>query len=668
MGPYLRLVTIAFCFTWAFADDMDLMELSLEELLTMDVTSATKTTGVTLQKAPSVIRVFTREDIDKFGFTTLYDMLSNVPGIQIQEYRSGHQLSWIRGVQARYNNKILWLIDGIPIRDSYYGHSFLDEGFPLEIVERVEVINGPGSVLYGANAFSGVVSIKTRQSGREVKAGYSSHSSPEGALYWTEKSWTFYGGFFDSEGFSPHLNNDGNAWEHNQDRERTSAMIRYKKGPWEAVVSATEFEYAENHRDSRKDRSISRDPAYGAIKYTRSYDDAFSVNLVAYYERYPLSKFQHRFDASGQITRIEREVFDTLMFGTDLDITYRTRNHTLVFGASFQHDEDDGMFAEDLFPEPARSASLAVSGVQRDNIGVFIQDMWDFDEKWALVTGMRFDHLSDFDNEWNWRVGLVTEQASFYGKLLVGSAYRVPSYREYLDVAAFNFDLEPEHMTTIELQIGKKLARSDMNLTFYRNSYDDFIKDLFVTTIREPDGDRVIDDEYAINAENREITGLEANIRYFPTDAITVRIGLEAVLDATETIGDIDSDIITSTENETAETDLFFLADFTFNAMIGYRFGKGHRVGANLFYFGDRDVPEGYQSGVPVENQDRGLADAFFKLDLYGKWSFSQRLALKAHVYNALDEEIHSPSFDDPAKFDNEWPGAEFRGTLTYKF
>lgn len=85
-----------------------LAQLSIEELLNVPVLSATKAKAMSTRRTPGVVRVFTRQDIERYGFTTLRDVLATVPGAQIQEYRIGHQAVWMRGIKQRYNNKILW--------------------------------------------------------------------------------------------------------------------------------------------------------------------------------------------------------------------------------------------------------------------------------------------------------------------------------------------------------------------------------------------------------------------------------------------------------------------------------------------------------------------------------------------------------------------------------
>ena len=122
----LMALLIAWSSCASFAEELDagkMASMPLEELLQVRTTSTTRSGTFTARRSPGVVRVFTRADIDRFGFRTIGDILMNIPGMQIQEYRGGHQSVSVRGIPSRYNNKILLLIDGVPIRDSYYGHT-----------------------------------------------------------------------------------------------------------------------------------------------------------------------------------------------------------------------------------------------------------------------------------------------------------------------------------------------------------------------------------------------------------------------------------------------------------------------------------------------------------------------------------------------------------------
>ncbi len=125
--------------------------------------------------APGVITVVTADEIERFGGITLRDVLARVPSLALTTgMASDRTMIAVRGDQIKNEGShVLFLINGRPIREPLEGGIMTDllEGFPLHALERIEVIRGPGSVLYGTNAFSGVVNLITKQaSGTNITA------------------------------------------------------------------------------------------------------------------------------------------------------------------------------------------------------------------------------------------------------------------------------------------------------------------------------------------------------------------------------------------------------------------------------------------------------------------------------------------------------------------
>ena len=137
------------------ADDTDLF------LLERQVVTVASRYAQTLEEAPSIITVITDEDIRMMGYRTLSDVLRPIPGVYMSMSKESRSLAWFRGVISSDNNKILLLIDGVPWYDGVYNHAWLDEAIPLYNVKQVEVIKGPGSAVYGSNAFAGVINVVT---------------------------------------------------------------------------------------------------------------------------------------------------------------------------------------------------------------------------------------------------------------------------------------------------------------------------------------------------------------------------------------------------------------------------------------------------------------------------------------------------------------------------
>lgn len=115
-----------------------------------------------IDDAPSIIKIFNREYLELINAQTVSDLLSQLCGIHLTISTESRELAWIRGVNGSDNSRILILIDGIPIKDALYTHGWIDEYLPIHMVKTVEVIKGPGSALYGANAFTGIINLITK--------------------------------------------------------------------------------------------------------------------------------------------------------------------------------------------------------------------------------------------------------------------------------------------------------------------------------------------------------------------------------------------------------------------------------------------------------------------------------------------------------------------------
>ncbi len=118
---------------------------------------------VEVKSAPANITVFTHEYIEAIGVKTLADLLNLVEGCYTSYSERHIQRAWIRGIGGYYNDRILLLLDGVPLREIIYGHAFIDEYLPLENLEKVEIIKGPSSSVYGTNAFAGVINLITKK-------------------------------------------------------------------------------------------------------------------------------------------------------------------------------------------------------------------------------------------------------------------------------------------------------------------------------------------------------------------------------------------------------------------------------------------------------------------------------------------------------------------------
>jgi iron complex outermembrane receptor protein len=147
----------------AFAST-DLTEMSLEELMSIEVTSVSKK-AESKQTAAAAITVITAEDIRRGGFTVIPEALRMVPGMSVGRVDANRWAISIRGNAGLFSNKLLVLIDGRTVYTPSFGGTYWDiQDYPIEDVERIEVIRGPGGTIWGANAVNGVINIITKHS------------------------------------------------------------------------------------------------------------------------------------------------------------------------------------------------------------------------------------------------------------------------------------------------------------------------------------------------------------------------------------------------------------------------------------------------------------------------------------------------------------------------
>lgn len=149
------------------AEEQDVTNLPIERLLDMEVSTAARY-GQKQSEAAATVSVVTAAEIRQFGYRTLSDVLRSLPGFYISNDRN-YDSAGVRGFSRTgdYNNRVLLLVDGYRFNDSVYGNAPLGQDFPinLDLIDRIEVISGPGSAVYGNNAMLGVINVITKKGG-----------------------------------------------------------------------------------------------------------------------------------------------------------------------------------------------------------------------------------------------------------------------------------------------------------------------------------------------------------------------------------------------------------------------------------------------------------------------------------------------------------------------
>jgi outer membrane receptor protein involved in Fe transport len=158
----------------------ELLGLQLEELANIKVTVASAEPELIIE-TPAIVSRYDMETLSSMGLRTLRDALSFIPGVVLQDHLFGQTIVMMRGVYEGFNQKVLFLVDGVP----YFmpSHSEIPlSGIPLEAISHIEVIRGPGAVFYGTNATAGVINVITKKdtSKSRIAASYGSNDKLNG--------------------------------------------------------------------------------------------------------------------------------------------------------------------------------------------------------------------------------------------------------------------------------------------------------------------------------------------------------------------------------------------------------------------------------------------------------------------------------------------------------
>ncbi len=251
----LLLFTLATCHS--FAMEEELIDMSLNELLNLEVeVEVASKNSEKLWDAPGVVSVINEAEIVQFGANSLIDLLNRVTSIyMLNTYFSPNNFASIRGdSQTNYDTHVLLLLNGRPLRESMNGslNAAIYQAFPIETLNRIEVIRGPGSALYGAGAYSGVINLVTgpKDEGLQIQVNTGSFSGNSAQVTFNGESnglaFLLAGSFMKEEGWEfTAVDEDGSPQRITFGEENYSFLSTLAYGDWslETMAVNSTFDY-----------------------------------------------------------------------------------------------------------------------------------------------------------------------------------------------------------------------------------------------------------------------------------------------------------------------------------------------------------------------------------------------------------------------------------------
>ena len=432
--------------------------------------------------APATVEVFTAEDIQNMGARTLSDLLRTLESVYVQTNDDSRESVWFRGIRTRYNDKVLLMVDGTPWRDIVYENAFINKYFPLCNVERVEVIRGPGSALYGTNAFAGVINVVTKRPPdkgyAEVMAGGGDYNTRESYIQggYKEGSVGLYGwgNYFDTDGdgvdFDRYQRKQALSWN---PKQNISGGLTFTAG--ELTLSAEKVHFYHTLFDdwdvptwrwNDQGEGYWYNDTYLTASYQHSFAEGFSVRALAYYQKYDLHDFWRTWNSGQQgPNATPADVEDSIdvakkghRTGADFQATVATSNkNDMVCGLTYEREVNSQ--TTDHWYEVQTGVTTVpyyIAPVTITTGAIYAQDTWK-PSAWATLTlGLRGDHSSVFGWKTSPRLSAAFHPGSkLVIKLLYGEAFRAPSCRElYTVTSSFvpgNPHLKPESIRTTEV-------------------------------------------------------------------------------------------------------------------------------------------------------------------------------------------------------------------------
>ena len=340
----------------------DPTQLSLDELMKAEIYSASKQ-WQTVAEAPASISIVTADQIQKYGYRTLAEILRSVRGVYITNDRNYSYIG-IRGFArpGDYNTRMLLLVDGHRLNDSIYDGAYIGTEFPVDVdlIDRVEVIRGPSSSLYGGSAFFGVINVITKR-GNDLKGPVTSF---EAATFGTYKGRVSYGesfrngfemlvsaSFYNSAGcdrlfyseFADPSTNNGFAVGADHDQSHSvfgnglyrGLRVQALYGSRKKGVPTASYGTVFNTTDTHTTETLS----FIDLQYTRTLQNEWDVTGRLSYNRYHYyGNYVFDYEGEGNPPFVEnKDVTNAAWWGTELNASKRLlQKHRLTLGMEYR--------------------------------------------------------------------------------------------------------------------------------------------------------------------------------------------------------------------------------------------------------------------------------------------------------------------------------------------
>ncbi|MFH1416172.1 MAG: TonB-dependent receptor [Elusimicrobiota bacterium] len=657
----------------------DATTLLFEEIPIVEIASKK---AETISEAPAIITVITAKDIKQMGYETLYDIIKTVPGVTITESFFGYSSISVRGIKENhYNNRTALLLNGLPIRDITVGSNYL-EAIPVNVIARIEIIRGPGSVVYGNGAFSGVINVITKKSGDEtsVSAGGGSKSAVNGDLTLikeTEQVNVVAAASYKSDaGYEAEVKDMAGvtaqmgAYDDDEDAMEDdfyNGFVSVEKGDLKLDVfhfnmERDKFGILPNHLMTGE---VQIQGSGGALHYKKALGE-LELNSMLHYSMYSYDGRLNDFQAGTPWAGVKQQMQHSgNKYGLDVDGLVPVSDQvSLLAGISYEYQKTDPYEFIKNIDGTNSGLDAMLKEYDTTDMSVYTQLELTPAEPLKIVGGVRYSNNDIYGDAVVPRASAVYKAGEkVFIKALYGSAYRNPTFFEkYVNTKNVLYgdpNLTPEKIDTIELGINATLEQLKHNavLTVFQLTTTDMIErsEKYFPGDTPPSQ---IEEQRVPDTSPTKAAGVPG---YGNTDGQVVQ-GVELDMK-----GDLIEQKLThklnvsfkTGENSADKSDINFLDKLTANYILTLLTGDlTNSLSVN--YVGER---AGTAGGADV------TLDAIALLNLKSTYDINENLSLSLTVLNILGSEVAYP--DIVGTYVAEIPGdsgTNVYGSLSYKF
>jgi outer membrane receptor protein involved in Fe transport len=444
------------------ASKKDARELSLDDLLNTPVEVATHDARTT-REAPGVITALTREEILASGARDLLEVLELIPGFSFHSDVEGVVGAGFRGMWG-HEGKVLLLIDGIEMNDLLYSDNEFGNHVPVHIIERVEVIRGPGSAVYGGNAELAVINVITRHAkdlqGFEVAGRYSQMSRT-----YADRTVGLSGGWqFEGSGLELWVNGtfgqghrsqltytdlSGNTADLAQ-ASNLDPMLFTLGAKWHGLTVHLMYD----------GYTVGTQDGYGPVEPTSEQESFRTIAADVRYELKqwekvtPAAYFQWRLQTPWEVKDVSSDLFYTktaqrLKGGLSVDLPLLPSLDILVGAEGY----GDMAWLNSTMITGTQTSFNGNNTVSYGNFAAYAQLLWD--NPWVnLAVGGRYEWNSAVGSNFAPRIALTKRVEGFHIKLLYSGAFRSPG----IENININPSIGAEHVQVGEAEVGLQMS------------------------------------------------------------------------------------------------------------------------------------------------------------------------------------------------------------------